>query len=52
MNEIIDDRHPDWLKDILKIVEATSGSRKAVHDRISTELLGKEDKKAQSAKEA
>ncbi len=40
MNEIIDDRHPDCLRRILKVVEETSGSRKTVHERISAELQG------------
>lgn len=38
MAEIIDDRNPDWLRQILKMVEETPGSRKAVHERISAEM--------------
>lgn len=52
MKEIIDDRHPDWFRQILKVVEETSGPRNIVHDRISAELLGKDRKEAPSAKEA
>lgn len=38
MSRIIDDRHEDWFRQLMKVVEEASGSRKSVHERVSREL--------------
>ena len=38
MNEIIDDRDPDWFRQFMKMVAETSGPPKMVSDKISAEL--------------